>query len=252
MGASLRVGRVFGIPIEINASWSVAFLLLTFVLAQEFGGSNLGWPVAQRWLVAMAIVILIFLSVLAHELSHSVLARREGIPVRGITLFIFGGVSRLSREPGRPLTEFKVAVVGPLTSIGLAAIFGGIWYLLGARDTTIGVVLFLLAWSNLTLSLFNILPGYPLDGGRVLRALVWWLTGSHQKATLVATRAGQVIGVVTVLIGVVLGWLLSPMDGVWVALIGGFIFSVATASYRQERSRASALGLEQAPTAPDA
>ena len=252
MGASLRVGRVFGIPIEINASWTVAFLLLTFVLAQEFGESNLGWPAAQRWLVAITIVILFFLSVLAHELSHSVLARRQGIPVQGITLFIFGGVSRLGQEPGRPLTEFTVAVVGPVTSIVLAAIFGGIWYLLGARDTTIDVVLFLLAWYNLILGLFNILPGYPLDGGRMLRALVWWLTGSHQKATRVATRAGQAIGGLTVLIGLILGLFVNVIDGVWVALIGGFLFSVATASYREERSRANALGMEQAPAGHDA
>ena len=252
MGASLRVGRVFGIPIEINASWIVAFLLLSFVLAQQFGESNLGWPAAQRWLVAITIVILIFLSVLAHELSHSVLARREGIPVRGITLFIFGGVSRLGQEPDRPLTEFSIAVVGPLTSILLAGIFGGIWYLLGDGGSTINVVLFLLAWSNLSLGLFNILPGYPLDGGRMLRALVWWRTGSHQKATRVATRAGQGIGGLTVLTGLVLGLLVNVMDGVWVALIGGFLFSVATASYRDERSRANALGVEQVPAGHDA
>ena len=184
MGASLRLGRILGIPVEINASWLVVFLLLTFVLAQEFGEANLDWPVAQRWLVAIAMVVLFFISVLAHELSHSVLARHKGIPVQGITLFIFGGVSRLSREPNRPLTEFSIAVVGPMTSLLLAGLFGGIWYLLGASDSTLGVVLFLLAWANLTLGAFNILPGYPLDGGRVLRAAVWGLTGNRRRGHL--------------------------------------------------------------------
>ncbi len=241
MGASLRIGRVFGIPIEINISWAFVFLLLTVVLAQEFGRAHLDWPVAQRWLVAMAIVVLFFLSVLAHELSHSLLARHEGIPVRGITLFIFGGVSLLTREPDRPLTEFKVAAVGPLTSIVLAAVFGSVWYLLNPGDSIAGVMLFLLAWSNLSLGVFNILPGYPLDGGRVLRAAVWGLTGNHRWATRVAARTGETIGALTVLIGVLLGVFVNVVDGVWVAVIGSFLFSVATASYRQERSWATAL-----------
>ena len=245
MGGSLRIGRVFGIPIEVNASWAVVFLLLTFLLAQQFGDSDLGWPTAQRWLVAVAVVVLVFVSVLAHELSHSVLALRKGIPVRGITLFIFGGVSRLGREPDRPMTEATVAVVGPLTSIVLAAILGGIWYLLGGSESTIEVVLFLLAWSNLALGIFNLLPGYPLDGGRVLRAVVWGLTGSHRKGTRVATRAGQAIGGATVILGLVMAILVNAIDGVWIAIVGGFLFSVATASYREERSRANMLGMDQ-------
>lgn len=252
MGASPRVGRVFGIPIEVNASWLVIFLLLTFVLAQEFGDSNLRWPVIQRWSLAAAIAVLFFLSVLVHELSHSLLAIRRGIPVQGITLFIFGGVSRLGKEPDRPATEFAVAVVGPLTSLLLAAVFGGTWYLMGNGQSAIEVVLFLLAWSNLTLGIFNILPGYPLDGGRVLRALVWGLTGNHQKATMVATRSGQTIGVLTVLMGLALGILVNVFNGVWIAIIGAFLFSVATASYREERSRGELTGADQAPAPQDA
>ena len=245
MGGSLRLGRILGIPIEVNASWIVVFLLLTFLLVQEFGDSDLGWPIAQRWLVAIAVVVLVFVSVLAHELSHSVLALRKGIPVRGITLFIFGGVSRLAREPDRPMTEATVAVVGPLTSILVAAILGGIWFLLGGGESTIEVMLFLLAWSNLALGLFNILPGYPLDGGRVLRAVVWGLTGSRRKATRVATRAGQAIGGVTVILGLVMAFWVNPIDGAWIAIVGGFLFSVATASYREERSRTNALDMDQ-------
>ena len=113
MGASLRLGRVFGIPIEVNISWVFVFLLLTYLLAGQFEDARLHWTVAQRWSVAMLTVVLFFLSVLAHELSHSVMALSKGIPVRGITLFIFGGVSRLEREPQRPITEFAVAVPRP-------------------------------------------------------------------------------------------------------------------------------------------
>ena len=124
MGASLRLGKILGIPVEINASWLVVFLLLTFVLVQEFGEANLNWPVAQRWLVAMVMVVLFFTSVLIHELSHSVLAKRKGIPVQGITLFIFGGVSRLSREPDRPLTEFSDSYSWALDQFATG---GGFW-----------------------------------------------------------------------------------------------------------------------------
>ena len=252
MGASLRLGRIFGIPIEINASWAIAFLLLTFVLARRFGDSDLDWPAAQRWLVAVAMVILLFGSVLAHELSHSVVARHKGIQVRGITLFILGGVFRLAKEPDRPLTEFAVAVVGPFTSIGLAAIFGGLWYGLGAGNSTLEVVLLMLAWSNLSLGVFNILPGYPLDGGRVLRAVLWGVTGSYRKATHVATRAGQTIGGIIVLIGLALGVFVNLVDGVWIALVGGFLFTVATASYREERSGVNVTGIDQVRTSQDA
>ena len=252
MGASLRLGRILGIPVEINASWLVVFLLLTLVLVQEFGDANLDWPVAQRWLVAIGMVVLFFISVLIHELSHSVLARHKGIPVQGITLFIFGGVSRLSRQPDKPMTEFSVAVVGPVTSLLLAAVFGGIWFLLGSSDSTLGVILFLLAWANLTLGVFNILPGYPLDGGRVLRAAVWGLTGNHRRGTYVATRAGQAIGGLTVLMGVALGVFGNALDGVWIALVGGFLFYVATASYRQEVSKLANVTVTQMPPGHDA
>lgn len=249
MGASIRLGRVLGIPVEINFSWIFIFILLTVVLSQQFSDANLHWPAAQRWGVAAVMSVLFFLSVLAHELSHSIVAVRKGIPVRGITLFIFGGVSRLAHEPGRPFTEFTVAVVGPVSSLILSGLFGGVWYLLGAGDSTPEVMLFLLAWTNLTLGLFNILPGYPLDGGRVLRAAVWGLTGSYRRATQIAARAGQTIGVLAVLSGVPLGLFVDAIDGVWMALVGGFLFSVATTSYPksgQSETRNAAGGISAA------
>lgn len=231
MQTSLRLCRVFGIPIEVNISWVFVFLLLTFLLAGEFEDARLRWPAAQRWAVAMVTVVLFFLSVLAHELSHSLMAQSKGIPVRDITLFIFGGVSRLDREPQRPITEFVIALVGPLSSIVLAAIFGGAWYLLGGGNSTLEVVLLLLAWTNLSLGVFNLVPGYPLDGGRLLRAGIWGMTGSHLRATQIAARSGQTVGGAMVLGGALLAVWSEPVDGVWVAIVGLFLFSMAKSSY---------------------
>ena len=231
MSASLRLGRVFGIPIEVNISWVFVFLLLTFLLAGEFDDARLRWPVAQRWTVAMVTVVLFFLSVLAHELSHSVMAQSKGIPVQGITLFIFGGVSRLEREPQRPVTEFAIALVGPLCSILLAVVFGGAWYLLGGGNSAYEVVLLLLAWTNLSLGVFNLVPGYPLDGGRLLRAGIWGMTGSYSRATQIAARFGQAVGGAMVLGGVSLAVWVDMVNGVWVAFVGLFLFSMARSSY---------------------
>ena len=225
------MGRVFGIPIEVNVSWILVFLLLTYLLAGQFDDSRLRWSTTQRWSVAMITVVLFFLSVLAHELSHSVMALSKGIPVRGITLFIFGGVSRLDREPNRPLTEFVVALVGPLISIVLAVILGFAWYLLGRGDSAVEVVLLLLAWTNLSLGVFNLVPGYPLDGGRLLRAGIWGLTGNHHKATQIAAGMGQAVGGAMVLGGVLLAVFSEPVDGVWLGLVGMFLFSMARNSF---------------------
>ncbi len=231
MGASLRLGRIFGIPVEVNISWVLVFLLLTYLLADQFDDTRLHWPAAQRWLVAMVTVVLFFLSVLAHELSHSVMALSKGIPVRGITLFIFGGVSRLDREPQRPITEFLVALVGPLLSIVLAVIFGAVWFLLGRGDSSLEVVLLLLAWTNLSLGVFNLVPGYPLDGGRLLRAGIWGITGNHRKATQIAAGMGQGVGIAMVVGGVSLALFMEPVDGVWLGIVGMFLFSMARGSF---------------------
>ena len=240
MGKSLRLGRIFGIPIEINITWLVIFLLLTVLLVSRFDSLPLRWPVYQQWIVAIATVGLFFLSVLAHELSHSLVAISRGIPVSGITLFIFGGVSHLTQEPRRPSEEFLISVVGPLTSIALAVIAGAIlvWVSPGhsiwptRNASSVEMVAFLLAWGNLTVGIFNMIPGFPLDGGRVLRALVWAGSGSHLKATRVAARCGQAVGLLMMVGGVlyIVVWD-NWIDGIWAAVIGLFLLSVATSSY---------------------
>ena len=237
MGASIRVGKIFGIPIQVNYSWVFIFLLFTYVLANSFDDIQPRWPAAQRWSVAALTAVLFFLSVLAHELTHSVVALRKGIPVLGITLFIFGGVSQLAHEARRPFTEFLVAVVGPLASIIMGSALFGVLYLVGDVNSTLSEVLFFLAFINLSLGVFNMLPGFPLDGGRVMRAAIWGLTGSYWRATQVATRSGQFIGVLMILGGVTLVVTGAGLQPIWLAFIGAFLFSAATASYRQERSR---------------
>ena len=240
MGKSLRLGRVFGIPVEINITWVIIFLLLTYLLAGRFDSFYPPWPVYQQWIVAIISVGLFFLSVLAHELSHSLVAQSRGIPVAGITLFIFGGVSHLSREPSRPSEEFLISIVGPLTSIALAVAAGGIYIWLNSSAyfwptrfaSPFEMVAFLLAWANLSVGVFNMIPGFPLDGGRVLRAAVWAGSGSHLRGTRVATRCGQAVGLLMMVGGVLYIVLWDNwIDGIWAAVIGFFLLSVATSSY---------------------
>ena len=243
MAKSLRLGRVFGIPVEINITWIVVFLLLTYLLVNRFDASPLRWSVTQQWAVAIVTVVLFFLSVLAHELSHSLVALSRGIRVRGITLFIFGGVSHLEREPERPSEEFLVAIVGPLTSLALAVAAGAIFTWLNAGNLfwatrftgPVEMVAFLLAWGNLSVGIFNMIPGFPLDGGRVLRAAVWAGSGSHLRATRVAARCGQGVGLLMMVGGVlyVVVWD-NWIDGVWAVVIGAFLLSVATGSYPKQ------------------
>ena len=163
--------------------------------------------------------------------SDLVMALSKGIPVRGITLFIFGGVSRLEHEPQRPITEFVVALVGPLISILLAGMFGGVWYLLGRGDSAPEMVLLLLAWTNLSLGVFNLVPGYPLDGGRLLRAGIWGLTGDHRRATRIAAGMGQAVGGAMVLGGVIVAVRWEPVDGMWLGVVGMFLFAMARSSF---------------------
>ena len=238
MGTSIRLGKIFGIPLGVNYSWLVIFGLVIFLMSSRFAEFYPQWPIAQRWATAVVTTLLFFLSVLAHELSHSLVAVNRGIPVRGITLFIFGGVSQLAHEAQRPLTEFLVAIVGPLASLALALACGGLWYFTDGVSSYLSAVLFTLFAINLSLGIFNMLPGFPLDGGRVLRAGIWGLTGSYWRATQVAARAGQGLGLLLVVTGI--AWaIVGAFQGIWLSLVGGFLLYVATSGYRQEALRES-------------
>ena len=237
MGASFRLGKILGIPVEVNVTWILIFLLITYLVGDMFRYSHPFWSTWQLWSVSVLTALLFFTSVLVHELSHSVVAVRLGIPVHKITLFIFGGVSQLAHESRHARSEFTVAVVGPLSSLALSGVFAGLWFLVNDHYPGAGSVLFFLAWVNLSLAVFNMLPGFPLDGGRVLRSAVWGITGNYWRATQVAARGGQLLGGVMVVGGILMVVRFGGIQSAWMSLVGLFLFSAATTSYRHERLR---------------
>ena len=256
MSTSLRLGRLFGIPIEINITWLIIFLLLTWLLANRFDSPALRWPAAQQWGVAIITAALFFLSILAHELSHSLVALSRGIRVMGITLFIFGGVSRLAHEPERPAEEFLVAIVGPMTSIALAiaaaatllALNSGAWpWSARSINGPIEMIALLLAWGNLSVGIFNLIPGFPLDGGRVLRSIIWAITGSYLRATRIAARCGQAVALLMILGGITWAITGNLINGLWAAIIGAFLLTTATAAYPRPHQSPSQNEYEQSP-----
>ena len=229
----LKVGEIWGIPIALHASWLLVFGLVTWSLAAAYFPSEYpGWTRAAYWLVGALTAAAFFLSVLVHELGHSWVALRHGIPIRGITLFVFGGVAQISREPASPAAEWRIALAGPLTSLGIAGLFASVAFVM--RDTVlVAAPATWLARINLMVALFNLLPGFPLDGGRLFRAVIWRWTGSFHRATQAASIAGRLvalalmgIGVITVLGGDVLG-------GMWIVFIGWFLDNAAAATAAQ-------------------
>jgi Zn-dependent protease/CBS domain-containing protein len=240
MGNALRLGRLAGIEIKLDYSWFIVFVIVTWSLAVHyFPGVQPGWSPAVYWLIGAVTSVLFFASVLAHEMAHSIVSRLQGVPVRDITLFIFGGAARISQGPRRPRDEFLMAVVGPVMSVALAVAFGLLWWLSRASDSPFHVLTGWLSGTNFALALFNMIPGFPLDGGRVLRAIAWSVTGNLRRATRVACTVGRVVAFGFIVFGI---WEIltgSWANGLWIAVIGWFLDSAAAQSYRQ-------LELEQA------
>jgi len=235
MQSSVSIGRVAGIRIGIHYTWLFAFLLIAWSLAGSYYPDDVpGLNTATYWLIGIVSALLLFASVLIHELTHSLVARRLGLTVDGITLFIFGGVSNLTTEPSTARNEFLVAVVGPISSLVLAGLF---W--LVARTIPVsspaGAVAGYLAFVNLLLGGFNLVPGFPLDGGRVFRALVWGATGSLRRATLVASYVGQAFGWLLIVWGLTRVLSGDLFGGLWTAFIGWFLNGAAE-STRQEQT----------------
>jgi Zn-dependent protease len=231
MQASIRLGHIWGIPIGLHASWFVIFFLVTWSLAAGyFPAEYPNLPRATYWVLGAITSLLFFGSVLLHELGHTWVAVRNGIPVRAITLFLFGGIAQLGREPQTPGVEFRVAIAGPLTSFGLAVVFEGLW-LLDQHILYLAAPSIWLARINLVLAVFNLIPGFPLDGGRVLRAVVWKISGSFHRATQVAAFAGQLVAFGFIGLGVftILGG--NFFNGLWFVFIGWFLQNAAAVSY---------------------
>ena len=233
MQGSLTIGRVWGIPIGLHYSWFLVFGLISWSLAGGYFPEKYpGWGLATYLLVGAVTSLLFFGSVLVHELGHSWVALRNAIPIRSITLFIFGGIAQIGREPPSAGVEFRIAIAGPLTSLGLAGLFAGAW--LVTRDVAfLAAPMIWLARINLTLGLFNLIPGFPLDGGRVFRALVWRLTGSFYRASQAASLAGQMLAFGFIGLGVLIALRGNVGEGVWLAFIGWFLQNAAAASHAQ-------------------
>ena len=232
MDGTFRLGAIGGITIEIHYTWLLAFVLIAWTLAAGFfPDSYPGFASQTYWLLGLSAALLLFSSVLVHELAHSFVARARNIPVQSITLFIFGGVSNLRAEAETAGAEFVVAVVGPATSFVLAALFFIIGQAVPERGP-LGALLSYLAFINVLLGLFNLLPGFPLDGGRVLRAAVWRATGDVRKATDIAARIGQLLAFGFIAWGVLRIFSNDLFGGLWIAFIGWFLNSAAESSRR--------------------
>lgn len=248
------VGRIFGIQIRIDWSWLLIFALVTWSLATLFGSMHSDWTVLMNWGLAVIAASLFFASILAHELAHALMARRMGTPVRNITLFMFGGISNIQKEPNSPLSEFLIAIVGPFTSF----LLGSAFLVLGMGSIVlnntsflnpsvalsqigpIGTIFTWLGSINILIALFNLIPGFPLDGGRIVRSSLWAVTKDLPLATRLASILGQVIAWALILLGIAMMFgvnipLLGTgfLNGLWIVFISWFLQNAAVQSYRK-------------------
>jgi Zn-dependent protease/CBS domain-containing protein len=249
MRASISLGRIAGIRVGINASVFLIIAILVVGLATgQLPDAYPGRSIIAYAIAAIVAAVVFLASLLAHELAHSVVARRNGIEVESIVLWLLGGVAQLRGEAKTPGADFRIAIVGPLTSLALGIGFGlaaGGFRLLGAIGLPTGVLTYLAA-TNLMLAVFNLIPAAPLDGGRVLRAALWRWRGNQQRATVNAARAGRIFGFLLIALGVlelVTGY---GLGGIWLALIGWFVVSAATSEEQQARLSGRLAGLRVA------
>lgn len=242
MDNAFNVGKLFGIQFRLHYTWFIIFFLITVSLSwQVFPVSYPHWPFFLYWVMGVITSLLFFASVVAHELAHSLVGRANGIPVKSITLFIFGGVSLMTREATRAKDELLMAGAGPACSLVISGVFGLLWFFTRGVIEPVAAMALWLAYVNLVLAVFNLIPGFPLDGGRVLRSLSWRITGNYSRSTQVATRVGQGVGYLFIIGGILIVFLnpfgLSWFSGLWLVLIGWFLENAASVSYRQAQWR---------------
>jgi Zn-dependent protease/CBS domain-containing protein len=230
----IPIGRLFGISIDLDYSWFLIIALLTWMLAASYFPTEFpGWTDAAYWGIGLVTAILLFVSVLIHELAHSLVAKRYSIPVPRITLFLFGGVSQIAEEPPNATSEFWIAIAGPLTSLAIAALCWELEPAFASQQLLFAIVDYL-ALLNLMLALFNLIPGFPLDGGRVFRALVWKTTRNYHRATVVAGMSGRFFGFLLIFLGIWQALTGDIAGGIWIAVIGWFLESAAGSQLQQE------------------
>jgi len=238
MKAQIKLGRIFGIEIGLHYSWFIIALLITLSLVGQFHESNLRWGEGVIWTTAIATSLLFFASIIAHELSHAAVAKARHLPVRAITLFALGGVAQIEKESDEAGTEFWMGIAGPVMSVligflclGLAVALG--WPLATIPRTPLQAMLMWLGYINISLAIFNMIPGFPLDGGRVLRGIIWWATGDSQRSTRIAARVGQFVAFGFIIVGIWRFFGGAGIGGLWIAFIGWFLLEAAGASRAQ-------------------
>jgi Zn-dependent protease len=244
MNRSIRIGRLLGIPIEISYTWFIIFAVVTASLAGAyFPGRYPGWDTPSYWTIGLFTSLLFFGSVLTHELAHSLVAMAWGIPVRSIMLFVFGGVASIEREPDRPLAEFLIAVAGPIASLVLGLVFGLLWLAGRGLDlVSLEAVGLYLGGINVSLAVFNLLPGFPLDGGRIFRSIAWAVTHDVGRATRWAAGSGRVIAWLIIAGGGALLVMGNWASGIWLGVVGWFLDTAAHQSGQQARLREALKG----------
>jgi Zn-dependent protease/predicted transcriptional regulator len=238
MHSQIKLGRIFGIEIGLHYSWIVIALLMVFSLAGHFRETNAQWGDGVVLATAVITGVLFFAALIAHELAHSLVAQSRGLPVKSITLFALGGVSQIEKEASDAKTEFWIAIVGPLTSFIIGAVLLALALALGWTSTTppgtpILAMMVWLGYINVALGVFNLVPGFPLDGGRVLRAIVWWITKDAVRSTRIAARVGQTVALFFIVVGVFRLFSGAGFAGLWIAIIGWFLLDAAGSTYAQ-------------------
>ncbi len=243
MRGNISLGKIFGIPLRLHYTWFIIFAWVTFLVV--FSVLDPTYAIWQRVVWGILASLLFFASIITHELAHSILAIRNNIPVKEITLFVFGGVSQITKEATHPRAELSIAVVGPLTSLALAGVFYGFHLLLaGANQSLAATLMQWLVLINIVLAVFNSIPGFPLDGGRLFRALVWHRTHDYHRATRIATKVGRGIAYAFIVGGIVLIFVLQLwFNGIWLIFIGWFLNDAARASYQQVLLRHALAGI---------
>jgi Zn-dependent protease/predicted transcriptional regulator len=238
MKAQIKLFRIFGIQIGLHYSWLLIAVLITLSLAGQFSTTNPGWDRGVVWGLAILTSVLFFATIVIHELSHAAVAKARGLPVKSITLFALGGVAQIEKEASDARTEFWMGIAGPITSaiigaVCLAAAIAFGWRVTPSHPSPIAVMLGWLGVINIALAVFNMIPGFPLDGGRVLRAIIWWITGDAARAMRIASAVGQVVAFAFILFGLFRFFNGAGFAGLWLTFIGWFLLDAARSSYAQ-------------------
>jgi len=236
MRSSIRLGRLFGIEVGLHYSWFIIALLITMSLGSQFQASHAEWGSNVIWALSILTALLFFVSLLAHEFSHALVARTRGLTTNAITLFALGGLAQIEKEPEDAKTEFLVGIVGPVSSaviglMSLAVAWALGWRMGAAPETPLHAMFVWLGYINLSLAAFNMIPGYPLDGGRILRSILWLTSGSPLRATQQAATVGKAIALLFIAFGIFRFFGGAGFGGLWIAFIGWFLLQAAAASY---------------------